>query len=292
VISRAIAYHGTPQGALSHSPASRRQADVRATHAGWLPVPNTNFYRAPEHADDLEGVRAMGRRSHREAIEFEGPDTVAAVFLEPVQNSGGCFPPPPVTSSGSARSAIGTTCSSSRTRSSARSAARQHVRVHQVRLRARHDHLRQGHDERLLPIGAMIASDRIASRSGTARRTSRTATPSAAIPVSAAVPWPTSTSSSRKAASSACSTTRPPSGRRWRSCSTCRSSAMCAATGTSTASRWSRTRQPRRRSTTTSRSGCCAVLVQGPVRGRLYCRADDRGDPVVQFLAAVDHRPA
>jgi adenosylmethionine-8-amino-7-oxononanoate aminotransferase len=29
------------------------------------------------------------------AIEREGPDTVAAVFLEPVQNSGGCFPPPP-----------------------------------------------------------------------------------------------------------------------------------------------------------------------------------------------------
>ena len=30
-----------------------------------------------------------------EAIQFEGPDTVAAVFLEPVQNAGGCFPPPP-----------------------------------------------------------------------------------------------------------------------------------------------------------------------------------------------------
>ncbi len=28
-------------------------------------------------------------------ILFEGPETVAAVFLEPVQNSGGCFPPPP-----------------------------------------------------------------------------------------------------------------------------------------------------------------------------------------------------
>ena len=26
---------------------------------------------------------------------MEGPDTVAAVFLEPVQNAGGCFPPPP-----------------------------------------------------------------------------------------------------------------------------------------------------------------------------------------------------
>ena len=29
------------------------------------------------------------------AILMEGPDTVAAVFLEPVQNAGGCFPPPP-----------------------------------------------------------------------------------------------------------------------------------------------------------------------------------------------------
>ena len=28
-------------------------------------------------------------------IQREGPDTVAAVFLEPVQNAGGCFPPPP-----------------------------------------------------------------------------------------------------------------------------------------------------------------------------------------------------
>jgi adenosylmethionine-8-amino-7-oxononanoate aminotransferase len=30
-----------------------------------------------------------------EAIEFEGPATVAAVFLEPVQNAGGCIPRPP-----------------------------------------------------------------------------------------------------------------------------------------------------------------------------------------------------
>ena len=29
-----------------------------------------------------------------ERIEFEGPDTVAAVIMEPVQNAGGCFTPP------------------------------------------------------------------------------------------------------------------------------------------------------------------------------------------------------
>ena len=58
-------------------------------------MPNTNFYRAPEHGDDLEAFGRWAADQIEEAIEFEGPDTVAAVFLEPVQNSGGCFPPPP-----------------------------------------------------------------------------------------------------------------------------------------------------------------------------------------------------
>ena len=30
-----------------------------------------------------------------QAIEMEGPDSVAAVFIEPVQNAGGCLTPPP-----------------------------------------------------------------------------------------------------------------------------------------------------------------------------------------------------
>ena len=56
---------------------------------------NTNFYRAPEHGDDLEAFGRWAADQIEQAIEFEGADTVAAVFLEPVQNSGGCFPPPP-----------------------------------------------------------------------------------------------------------------------------------------------------------------------------------------------------
>jgi adenosylmethionine-8-amino-7-oxononanoate aminotransferase len=58
-------------------------------------VPNTNFYRAPEHGDSLEAFGRWAAEEIARAIEREGPDTVAAVFLEPVQNSGGCFPPPP-----------------------------------------------------------------------------------------------------------------------------------------------------------------------------------------------------
>jgi adenosylmethionine-8-amino-7-oxononanoate aminotransferase len=58
-------------------------------------VPNTNFYRAPEHGDDLEAFVRWAADQIDHASQMEGPDTFACVFLEPVQNSGGCFPPPP-----------------------------------------------------------------------------------------------------------------------------------------------------------------------------------------------------
>ncbi len=95
VISRAIAYHGTPQGALSITGLPGMKAPFEPLVPSTFRVPNTNFYRAPEHGDDLEAFGQWAANRIAEAIEFEGPDTVAAVFLEPVQNSGGCFPPPP-----------------------------------------------------------------------------------------------------------------------------------------------------------------------------------------------------
>ena len=96
VISRSIAYHGTPQGALSITGIPPAKIAFEPLVPGGVKVPNTNFYRAPEeyrHDEKAFGLWAAERIA--EAIEFEGPDSVAAVFLEPVQNSGGCFPPPP-----------------------------------------------------------------------------------------------------------------------------------------------------------------------------------------------------
>jgi adenosylmethionine-8-amino-7-oxononanoate aminotransferase len=95
VISRAIAYHGTPQGALSITGIPGMKAPFEPLVPSTFRVPNTNFYRAPEHGDDVEAFGRWAADRIAEAIEFEGPETVAAVFLEPVQNSGGCFPPPP-----------------------------------------------------------------------------------------------------------------------------------------------------------------------------------------------------
>lgn len=94
-ISRSIAYHGTTMGALSLTGIPPARQEFEPLVPGALKVPNTNFYRAPEHGDDLVAFGRWAADQIEQAILMEGPDTVAAVFLEPVQNSGGCFPPPP-----------------------------------------------------------------------------------------------------------------------------------------------------------------------------------------------------
>ncbi|MEU7819832.1 aspartate aminotransferase family protein [Catellatospora sp. NPDC049133] len=95
VVSRYLAYHGTSMGALSITGVPAFRAEFEPLVPGGIKVPNTNFYRAPEHGDDYEAFGVWAADEIARAIEREGPETVAAVFLEPVQNAGGCFPAPP-----------------------------------------------------------------------------------------------------------------------------------------------------------------------------------------------------
>ena len=94
-ITRTIAYHGTTHGALALNSIPSHRIPFEPLVPGARKVPNTNFYRAPEYAHDLAEFGRWAADEIERAIEAEGPDSVAAVFLEPVQNAGGCFPPPP-----------------------------------------------------------------------------------------------------------------------------------------------------------------------------------------------------
>jgi len=89
VIAREIAYHGTSLGALSATGITPLRTPFEPLTPGGCHVPNTNAYRAPEGRDPLWAAEAIDER-----IRFEGPETVSAVILEPIQNAGGCIAPP------------------------------------------------------------------------------------------------------------------------------------------------------------------------------------------------------
>ncbi|HYB22797.1 MAG TPA: aspartate aminotransferase family protein [Solirubrobacteraceae bacterium] len=88
LIARKLAYHGTSMGALTATGLPPLRAPFEPLTPGGIHVPNTNSYRWQEDRDPLWAADAI-----EEAIEFAGPETVAAVILEPVQNGGGCFVP-------------------------------------------------------------------------------------------------------------------------------------------------------------------------------------------------------
>ena len=82
VISRAIAYHGTTQGALSITSVPEFKHPFEPLVPGNFRVPNTNFYRAPaEYADDEKRFGLWAANRVEEVILDEGPDSVAAVFV-------------------------------------------------------------------------------------------------------------------------------------------------------------------------------------------------------------------
>jgi adenosylmethionine-8-amino-7-oxononanoate aminotransferase len=93
VISRYLSYHGTSIGALSLTGVPAIKTPFEPLMPGAIKVQTPYRYRC----HDCSSLAACTLRCADDLalrIEMEGPDTVAAVFMEPVQNTGGAFTPP------------------------------------------------------------------------------------------------------------------------------------------------------------------------------------------------------
>jgi adenosylmethionine-8-amino-7-oxononanoate aminotransferase len=92
-IARHIAYHGTTMGALSINgiPAIRTPFEPLVSEVRH--VSNTNRYHRPPEETEPEFTTFL-LNELEQAIVTMGPETVCLVHMEPVQNAGGCFTPP------------------------------------------------------------------------------------------------------------------------------------------------------------------------------------------------------
>lgn len=91
ILARDMAYHGTTLGALSITGIAKYKMPFGPLLPGVRHFPNTLGESVSKDgtAADLPSVKALVA-----AIEEEGPETIAALFVEPVQNSRGALVPP------------------------------------------------------------------------------------------------------------------------------------------------------------------------------------------------------
>jgi adenosylmethionine-8-amino-7-oxononanoate aminotransferase len=92
-ITRRSAYHGTTMGAISINGSPALRAQFEPLLPGCLRAPMPYRYRCPYCAD--KGACTLQCADEVDAIiRNEDPQTVAAVIMEPVQNSAGSITPP------------------------------------------------------------------------------------------------------------------------------------------------------------------------------------------------------
>jgi adenosylmethionine-8-amino-7-oxononanoate aminotransferase len=92
-IARETAYHGVTLGALSFTGVPTYKEPFGAAPIPVVRVSNTNRFRDPDGGDDTKLCSRLLDEVERTILEA-GPETVAMMIAEPVQNAGGCLTPP------------------------------------------------------------------------------------------------------------------------------------------------------------------------------------------------------
>ena len=286
VVSRSIAYHGTPQGALSITGIPAFKVPFEPLVPGGFRVPNTNFYRAPEPYDtDLKDFGRYCADRIAEAIEFEGPDSVAAVFLEPVQNAGGCFPPPP-----GYFERVREICDEYDVLLVSDEVICAYGRIGSMFACNDFDYVpdiitcAKGLTSGYSPIGAMVASDRLFEPFNDGHTVFGHGYTFGGHPCRRRWRWPTSTSSSERASTPTSRRWHRPSGRRWRSCYDLPIVGDVRGEGFFYGIELVKDKTTKETfNDEESERLLRGFLTPALWEAGLYCRADDRGDPVVQL---------
>ena len=92
-IARRVAYHGTSFGAMSLNGMTAVRSMFEPLMSGVRHTHNTKTYRRPE-GETAEQTTAFLLGELESLIVQEGPDTIAAIIMEPLQNAGGSLTPP------------------------------------------------------------------------------------------------------------------------------------------------------------------------------------------------------
>jgi len=92
-VTRRSAYHGTTMGALSINGSHSLRSQFEPLLPGCLRAPLPYRYRCP-YCADAPACTLRCADEIDEIVRNESPDTVAAIILEPVQNSAGSITPP------------------------------------------------------------------------------------------------------------------------------------------------------------------------------------------------------
>jgi adenosylmethionine-8-amino-7-oxononanoate aminotransferase len=93
-IARQVAYHGVTLGALSFTGVESMKEQFGPPAVETIHISNTNSYRAAG-GPDPPAFAARLIAELEQAIVDAGPETVAMIIAEPMQNAGGCLVPPP-----------------------------------------------------------------------------------------------------------------------------------------------------------------------------------------------------